>query len=81
MDLNDLDQRRSRNFSYLCAVTTEKTEDQTLLLSSEVKAGMQKVLQVFITNSANVFLLEPNNNGQCLDEQVGDALPGLKSTK
>jgi len=34
------------------------------------EAGLQKVLQVFITNSANLFLLEQSDNMPVLEEQV-----------
>ena len=36
----------------------------------QVKAGLQKVLQVFITNSTNVFLLEAPENSEVLEAQV-----------
>ncbi|KAI0212730.1 Ral GTPase-activating protein subunit alpha-1 [Lamellibrachia satsuma] len=35
-----------------------------------LEAGLQKVLQVFITNSANLFLLEQSENMPVLEEQV-----------
>ena len=39
-------------------------------INHKVKAGTQKVLQVFITNAANVFLLEPPATDVLLEEQV-----------
>ena len=36
----------------------------------QVKAGMQRVLQVFITNSANVFLLEQAQSPELVEGQV-----------
>ena len=39
-------------------------------INNKVKAGSQKVLQVFITNAANVFLLEPPATDILLEEQV-----------
>ena len=35
-----------------------------------VKAGHQRVLQVFITNSANVFMLEASEHEHLLEEQA-----------
>ena len=43
-------------------------------INNKVKAGTQKVLQVFITNAANVFLLEPPASDGLLEEQVLDVL-------
>lgn len=34
------------------------------------RAGTQKVVQVFITNASNVFLLEPSEKDGLLEEQV-----------
>ena len=34
------------------------------------RAGIQKVIQVFITNAANIFLLEPSEKDGLLEEQV-----------
>ncbi|XP_032883035.1 ral GTPase-activating protein subunit alpha-1 isoform X4 [Amblyraja radiata] len=58
----------TRNSSYLNAI------NKTLELEEEkrnVYAGVQASLQVFITNSANILLLEPANEiGALLDEHV-----------
>lgn len=54
-------QRRLRNESYLGAVNKE----------IHIRAGLQNVLQVFITSAANVFLLEVSPDyPRLLDEQV-----------
>lgn len=50
------------NYKFICLIP------QILLF--QVKAGLQKVLQVFITNSANVFLLEAHDNSEKLEAQV-----------
>ncbi len=39
-------------------------------MNTSMKAGAQKVLQVFITNAANVFLLDPSEKEALLEEQV-----------
>ncbi|KAK7072472.1 Ral GTPase-activating protein subunit alpha-2, partial [Halocaridina rubra] len=54
-------QRRLRNESYLGAVNKD----------IHIRAGLQNVLQVFITSAANVFLLEVSPDyPRLLDEQV-----------
>ncbi|XP_071516520.1 ral GTPase-activating protein subunit alpha-2 isoform X1 [Panulirus ornatus] len=54
-------QRRMRNESYLGAVNKD----------IHIRAGLQNVLQVFITSAANVFLLEVSPDyPRLLDEQV-----------
>ncbi len=45
-------------------------------VNNKVKAGAQKVLQVFITNAANVFLLEPPTTDVLLEEQVRQGVRG-----
>ena len=61
---------RSRNNSYMNAVKNDSLTSFEDGISSKVKAGTQKVLQVFITNAANVFLLEPPVTDVLLEEQV-----------
>ncbi|XP_067682813.1 ral GTPase-activating protein subunit alpha-1-like isoform X5 [Haliotis asinina] len=56
-----------RNASYLGAV--QDLADQGEQQQLEVRAGMQKVLQVFITNAANIFLLDTDDDSS-LQEQV-----------
>ncbi|XP_041353753.1 ral GTPase-activating protein subunit alpha-1-like isoform X2 [Gigantopelta aegis] len=56
-----------RNASYLGAV--EELADHGHVNQADVKAGMQKVLQVFITNAGNIFLLDAANSHE-LNEQV-----------
>ncbi len=68
---NSAEPPRSRNNSYLSAVRSDSSltpgDDG---VSTKVKAGAQRVLQVFITNAANVFLLDPPGTEVLLDEQV-----------
>ncbi|XP_055879751.1 ral GTPase-activating protein subunit alpha-2-like isoform X3 [Biomphalaria glabrata] len=61
--------RRSylRNRSYLGAV--QDLADLGDEKSKDVRAGMQRILQVFITNAANIFLLDAEDDGQ-LQNQV-----------
>ena len=64
---------RARNMSYLNAVQQSDVLEESGLASGskeQVAAGLQNVLQVFITNSANVFLLEPSETEVHLEEQV-----------
>ena len=65
-----------RNISYMEAVRTGSVTsgDVDPALNPEVYSGLQKVLQVFITHSANVFLLEPEDSSVLLDEQVRGVL-------
>lgn len=58
----------------LCACICQNDKDSSVWSESgrssvDVRAGLQRVLQVFITNSANVFLLEtvPGPNSQRRD--------------
>ena len=46
----------------------------TYSYDSSIYAGLQNVLQVFITHSANVFLLDLSENSDQLDEQVFEIL-------
>ena len=59
---------KSRNDSYTYAVQ-DTSWDGTRCCS--IRAGLQKTLQLFITNAANVFLLEPSTDSMLLEEQVG----------
>lgn len=54
-----------RNPSYLGAID-DLAEDHT---HCDIQAGVQKVLQIFITNAANVFLLQTEDS-EMLVEQV-----------
>ncbi|XP_066550787.1 ral GTPase-activating protein subunit alpha-1 isoform X2 [Amia ocellicauda] len=56
----------TRNSSYKDAIN-KKTESE--LEELDVFAGVQSTLQVFITNSSNVFLLEPANDMKLLLEE------------
>ena len=69
---------RSRNNSYMNAVSDSSPEAGGPV---HVRAGMQKVLQVFITNAANVFLLQPSEDEKLLDEQVGALVSLTKLVK
>ena len=65
----------SRNVSYMEAVrhSSVNSGDIPVITGTDdvqVRSGLQKVLQVFITHSANVFLLEPEESSVLLDEQV-----------
>ncbi|KAK6182371.1 hypothetical protein SNE40_010078 [Patella caerulea] len=60
--------RYIRNASYLGAVQ-ELADEGSDNKQFDVRAGMQKILQVFITNSANIFLLETTDDCS-LQEQV-----------
>lgn len=59
-------QRYKRNRSYLGAVAelagTESEQNQ------DVRAGVQKILQVFITNAANIFLLNTADSFGLVDQ-------------
>ncbi|XP_034267645.1 ral GTPase-activating protein subunit alpha-2 isoform X2 [Pantherophis guttatus] len=57
-----------RSYSFSSAVTRGcLLEDE----NKNVKAGLQATLQVFLTNSANIFLLEPCNEApELLKEQI-----------
>ncbi|XP_031435648.1 ral GTPase-activating protein subunit alpha-2 isoform X4 [Clupea harengus] len=57
-----------RSYSFSSAITRGSlTEEQNI----NIKAGIQPTLQVFLTNSANVFLLEPCHDvPKLLDNQV-----------
>ncbi|XP_053567986.1 ral GTPase-activating protein subunit alpha-2 isoform X2 [Bombina bombina] len=56
-----------RTYSFTSAVSRGCVcEDENM----DVKAGDQATLQVFLTNSANVFLLEPSEVPLLLEEQV-----------
>ena len=57
-----------RNASYLGAV--DELADHGQVNQADVRAGMQKILQVFITNAGNIFLLEVDTEDN-LTEQVG----------
>ncbi|KAK3092349.1 hypothetical protein FSP39_001673 [Pinctada imbricata] len=59
---------RLRSASYLGAIGDLADGGETQGLN-EVRAGVQKVLQVFIVNSANVFLLDDDED-DLLNEQV-----------
>ncbi len=52
------------------AVKSEPNQARNDNTNSKIKAGTQKVLQVFITNAANVFLLEAPTTETLLEEQV-----------
>ncbi|KAJ8290298.1 hypothetical protein GJAV_G00011080 [Gymnothorax javanicus] len=56
----------TRNSSYQGALDKVREKE---LLEYSVHAGMQATLQVFITNSCNVFLLEPANDVKFLLEE------------
>ncbi|GAB1601381.1 ral GTPase-activating protein subunit alpha-1-like isoform X7 [Argonauta hians] len=67
--VNDLpDKSHLRNASYLGAI--QELADRGEQHNYDVRAGLQKVLQVFITNAANIFLLEAEDDGNLLLEQV-----------
>ncbi|XP_036363522.1 ral GTPase-activating protein subunit alpha-1 isoform X5 [Octopus sinensis] len=67
--VNDLpDKSHLRNASYLGAI--QELADRGEQQNYDVRAGLQKVLQVFITNAANIFLLEAEDDGNLLLEQV-----------
>ncbi|XP_070578074.1 ral GTPase-activating protein subunit alpha-1-like isoform X2 [Ptychodera flava] len=60
--------RFSQSDSYLGAINQAEEE---AMEQCNVRAGQQATLQVFITNSANVFLLEPASDPlKVLDDQV-----------
>ncbi|XP_013400060.1 ral GTPase-activating protein subunit alpha-1-like isoform X2 [Lingula anatina] len=56
---------RKRNDSYLGAIFSSTPD-----LEASVCAGLQNTLQVLITNTANVFLLEPSEHHKVFSEQV-----------
>ncbi|ESO85701.1 hypothetical protein LOTGIDRAFT_210880 [Lottia gigantea] len=60
--------RYIRNASYLGAVQ-ELADEGSENRQFDVRAGLQRILQVFITNSANIFLLETTDDSS-LQEQV-----------
>lgn len=71
--VNDLpDKSHLRNASYLGAI--QELADRGEQQNYDVRAGLQKVLQVFITNAANIFLLEAEDDGNLLLEQVSNSL-------
>ncbi|XP_070180609.1 ral GTPase-activating protein subunit alpha-1-like isoform X3 [Littorina saxatilis] len=61
-------QRYRRNRSYLGAVA-DLADSGAAERIHDVRAGLQRVLQVFITNAANIFLLSTGDNTS-LQEQV-----------
>lgn len=63
--LDSINNSRIRNASYLGAIG-DLADGGRL---NDVRAGIQKVLQVFIVNSANVFLLQTDNES-AMSEQV-----------
>ena len=58
---------RLRTDSYYGAINDNSSEDGRL--QHQVRAGTQKVIQVFITHAANIFLLSTGEISY-LDEQV-----------
>ena len=56
-----------RNASYLGAI--QDLADGGDYTQIELRAGQQKLLQIFTTNSANIFLLQADND-EALTEQV-----------
>ncbi|KAJ8308029.1 hypothetical protein KUTeg_012903 [Tegillarca granosa] len=68
LTLENLDDKSGiRNASYLGAI--HDLADGGECCKNDIRAGVQKVLQVFITNAANIFLLEAEDDGM-LNEQV-----------
>lgn len=63
--LDSINNSRIRNASYLGAIG-DLADGGRL---NDVRAGIQKVLQVFIVNSANVFLLQTDDES-AMSEQV-----------
>lgn len=63
--LDSINNSRIRNASYLGAIG-DLADGGKL---NDVRAGIQKVLQVFIVNSANVFLLQTDEES-AMSEQV-----------
>lgn len=63
--LDSINNSRIRNASYLGAIG-DLADGGKL---NDVRAGIQKVLQVFIVNSANVFLLQTDDEN-AMSEQV-----------
>lgn len=55
-----------RNPSYLGAIE-DLADDHT---HCDIQAGAQKVLQVFITNAANIFLLKTNDSDMILEQVI-----------
>ncbi|XP_059157319.1 ral GTPase-activating protein subunit alpha-1-like isoform X3 [Physella acuta] len=55
-----------RNRSYLGAV--QDLADLGDEKSKDVRAGLQRILQVFITNAANIFLLDAEDDGHLQDQ-------------
>uniref|UniRef100_A0A4W4FS10 Rap-GAP domain-containing protein n=1 Tax=Electrophorus electricus TaxID=8005 RepID=A0A4W4FS10_ELEEL len=62
---------RTRSETHFSHTDLYKASDSELLEYS-IRAGVQATLQVFITNSANVFLLEPANELKTLLEEHVD---------
>lgn len=70
-------QRYRRNRSYLGAVA-DLADSGAAERIHDVRAGLQRVLQVFITNAANIFLLSTGDNTS-LQEQVNVATISSRS--
>merc|ERR1712168_1480714 len=60
--------QRNRNFSYLAAVNNPAITEYDHI--KKVGCGLQNILQIFITNAANVFLLEESDSEVLLEAQV-----------
>lgn len=64
-----VDMSRIRNPSYLGAIQDLADGGEQ---DHDVRVGLQKVIQLFITNAANIFLLETEDD-LLLGEQVSSA--------
>ncbi|MBN3325313.1 RGPA2 protein, partial [Atractosteus spatula] len=65
-----------RTYSFSSAISRGCISEEE---NRDVKAGIQSVLQVFLTNSANVFLLEPCHDVPKLMEDQVDVCKGVLS--
>lgn len=71
---SSLDKSKIRNASYLGAIQ-DLADGGDQSQQQDIRAGIQKVLQVFITNAANIFLLHTDEENM-LTEQVHAGLYG-----
>lgn len=69
LDLDDGARRTYlRNLSYLGAV--QDLADVGDEKGKDVRAGLQRILQVFMTNAASIFLLDVDDDGYLQDQVV-----------